>query len=480
MKPIGPFLTGIIMLAVVACGDRQPDVLVDAVATDTSPHSPTAPVSSPIPANNSLGAPPIGTLTPTNNPVLTPSVNLEPSSVPAGETSPVVLEQELAAVVEGNTAFALHLYRTLADAENNIFYSPYSISMAMAMAIAGAGGETEAQMRDTLRFDLPPDRLHPAFNALDAALESRTLGDEDGEFEMRIANSVWGQQDYPFLPSYLDTLAMNYGDEVRQVDFRRQPEHARDQINKWVAGETNGRIEDLLSSDAITPLTRLVLANAVYFKATWRLPFDERATSPQPFYSLDGAENRVPMMRQTGSFGYASGDGYQIVELPYGGGDMSMTVLLPDGGRFGDFEDSLDAAFVDVVLHDMEEQRVRLAMPRFELEAGLDLADALAKMGMPNAFDERRAEFQGMNGFSCLAGDEACLLISGVAHKTFISVDETGTEAVATTTVVIGITKALTPEDEIIEMTIDRPFIFLIRDRPTGSILFLGRIVSLE
>ena len=470
MKAIALILAGIIMLAVVACRDVQRGVLVDPVSTNTPLHSPTATQTSV----------PTATATPTNNPVQTPSVDLGTPSVLGRETSPVVHEQELTAVVEGNTAFALNLYRAIAGAGANMFYSPYSISMAMAMAYAGAGGETETQMRDTLGFYLTQNRLHPAFNALDLALESRTLGDGDGGFDMRIANSVWGQQDHPFLPTYLDTLAMNYGDEVREVDFRRQPEHARNQINKWVATETDDRIEDILSSDAITPLTRLVLANAVYFKAVWQLPFDERATSNQPFYALDGDERRVPMMRQTGSFGYAEGDGYQMVELPYYGGSMSMNVLLPDEGRFGDFEDSLDSTFVDDVLHDMEDKRIRLTMPKFKLEAGLDLADVLAKMGMPNAFNDRLAEFQRMNGLSCLARDEACLLISEVAHKAFISVDETGTEAAAATTVVVGITKAVTPEDEVIDMTIDRPFIFLIRDRPTGSVLFLGRIVSLE
>ena len=470
MKAVALFLVGIIMLAVVACRDVQHDVLVDAVSTNTPLRSPTA--TQPLV--------PTATATPTNNPVQTPLVDLGIPSVLPRESSPVVHEQELAAAVEGNTAFALNLYRAVADARANTFYSPYSISMAMAMAYAGAGGETETQMRDTLGFYLTQNRLHPTFNALDLALKSRTLGDKDGGFEMRIANSVWGQRGHPFLPTYLDTLVMNYGNEVREVDFRRQPEHVRDQINKWVATETDGRIEDILSSDAITPLTRLVLANAVYFKAVWQLPFDERATSNQPFYALDGDERRVPMMRQTGSFGYAKGDGYQMVELPYHGGSMSMNVLLPDEGRFGDFEDSLDSTFVDDVLHDMEDKRIRLAMPKFKLEAGLDLADVLAKMGMPNAFNDQLAEFQRMNGLSCLARDEACLLISEVAHKAFISVDETGTEAAAATTVVVGITKAVTPEDEVIDMTIDRPFIFLIRDRPTRSVLFLGRIVSLE
>ena len=183
------------------------------------------------------------------------------------------------------------------------------------------------------------------------------------------------------------------------------------------------------------------------------------------------------MMRQTEYFGYARGGGYQAVDLPYKGGAMSVTILLPDEDRFGEFEASLDSDWLDEILQRLENRRVRLAMPRFELDASLDLAGTLEAMGMSNAFDDKRAEFQGMDGLSCLAGDDECLLISDVVHKAFVSVDEAGTEAAAATAVIIGITRAV--QEEPIELTIDRPFIFLIRDRETGTVLFLGRIVKL-
>ena len=197
-----------------------------------------------------------------------------------------------------------------------------------------------------------------------------------------------------------------------------------------------------------------------------------------PFYGLDGSESRVDMMRQTTNFSYAQGDSYQAVELPYKGGDMSMVILLPGEGRFAEFEDSLDSAALGPILQELQRRRVRLSMPRFELEAALGLADTLEGMGMPNTFDDRKAEFQGMDGLSCLAGDDECLLISDVVHKTFISVDEAGTEAAAATAVVVGIPKSVISEEPV-ELTIDRPFTFLIRDQETGTVLFLGRVVTL-
>ena len=401
----------------------------------------------------------------------------ETRSVHAREMAPVVAGGDSADLVAGNTAFALDLYEAIVGSDENLFYSPYSISLALAMTYAGAKGETEKQMAESLRFSLPQNRLHPSFNVMDLALTSQAREGDKGGFELSIANSVWGQEGHGFLADYLDTLALNYGVKVRDVDFRGQPQDARIRINDWVSKETEGRIEDLLSPDAIDHFTRLVLSNAVYFKAEWRSPFDERATSRAPFYAFDGGESRVEMMRQTGSFSYARGDGYQAVELPYRGSDMSMVIVLPDEDTFTVFEGSMDVAKLDGVLQELESHRVQLAMPRFQLEASLDLADTLGEMGMPNAFDEKKAEFQGMDGLSCLAGDDECLLISDVVHKAFVSVDEAGTEAAAATAVVVGIVKSV-PEEPI-ELTIDRPFIFLIRDRETGAVLFLGRVVEL-
>ena len=394
------------------------------------------------------------------------------------DTAPDASDSDLATLVAGNNAFAFDLYQALADEEGNLFYSPHSISLALAMAYAGARGETERQMGDTLRFELPQERLHPAFNALDLLLVPQQSPGNDDDFRLNVANSVWAQEGYGFLPPFLDTLALNYGDEVRPVDFRRDPESARVLINDWVLEETEERIRNLIPPDAITALTRLVLANAIYFKAAWSTPFEDRATANLPFHLLDGDEREVPMMRQQSNLRYAIGDGYQAVELPYTGGDVAMTILVPDSGGFREFEGSLDGGTVGAILDGLDYERVKLTMPRFEMDSTFSLSDILETMGMPNAFDDQAADFSGMDGQVCKSRGYICLLISDVLHKAFISVDEAGTEAAAATAVIIGVAKAVQVEPEPIELTIDRPFIFLIRYQATGAVLFAGRVVE--
>ena len=383
--------------------------------------------------------------------------------------SPGATGPELADLTRGNTAFAFDLYRTLAQSDGDLFYSPHSVSLALAMTYAGARGETERQMAETLRFLLPQERLHLAFNALDLALASRgagAAGQDAASFQLNIANSVWGQKDHEFVAAFLDVLAEQYGSEVRRADFRRAPEESRVRINDWVADETEARINDLIPPGAIEPTTRLVLANAIYFNAAWQLPFDERATAPGPFHPLGGGYIEASMMRQEGRFGYAHGEGYQAVELPYDGGEVAMAILLPDEGSFSEFEGLLDASMVDGVLEDLETRRVLLTMPKFEVRASFGLAGTLEAMGMPNAFDERAADFSGMDGTSCFAGDDECLLVADVVHQAFLSVDEAGTEAAAATAATVGITRA---SAEPVTLTIDRPFIFLVRDRATDA-----------
>ena len=396
--------------------------------------------------------------------------------------SPGATEPELAELVRGNAAFAFDLYRKLAQGEGDLFYSPHSISLALAMTYAGAGGETERQMAETLRFPLPQARLHPAFNAHDLALASRGEGatEEDGDgFRLSIANAIWGQEDHPFLTAFLDILAEQYGGDVQRTDFRSAPEESRVRINEWVARETEGRIASLVPPGAIDPLTRLVLANAIYFKAAWKLPFDERATAPLPFYPLRGGEVEASMMRQEGSFGYMRGAGYQAVELLYQGGEISMTILLPDDGRFREIEGLLDASLTDAILENLETRPVLLTMPKFGVEATFSLAGTLSEMGMPDAFDERAADFSGMDGRSCRTGGDGCLLITDVVHQAFVEVDEAGTEAAAATAVIVGVKRAVEP-GELVTLTVDRPFIFLVRDRATGALLFVGRVSELE
>ena len=378
----------------------------------------------------------------------------------------------------GNTAFAFDLYRAVNDSDDNIFFSPYSISLALAKAYAGARGDTERQIAETLHFDLPQDQLHSAFNVLDLSLVSETWDDEDDGFVLNVASSVWAQEGYGFLPDYLDTLVLNYGGEVRPADFRRDAEDARGRINDWVADETEDRIRGLIPSGGIDEFTRLVLANAIYFRAAWRSAFDERATTDRPFYLLDGSERKAPMMRQQSNLRYAASDSYQAVELPYKGVEMAMTILLPDSGRFSEFEESLSGDSVGAILDGLDYELVRLTMPRFETDSAFSLSDTLEAMGMPDTFNDEAANFSGMDGRLCKKKGDICLLISDVLHKAFISVNEAGTEAAAATAVTVGVTQAEEVKLEPIDLVLDRPFLFIIRHQATGAVLFVGRVLD--
>ena len=386
--------------------------------------------------------------------------------------SPELLPSTLDPLVEGNASFGFDLYRVLAERQGggNLFYSPYSLSLALAMTYAGARGVTEAEMAEALRFPLSQQELHPAFNALDQVLESRGEGaaGQDGEgFRLNIANAIWGQRDYEFLSAYLDLLAANYGAGLRVLDFASAPDASRVTINEWVSQETEGKIEDLIPPGGIDPLTRLVLTNAIYFNAAWANPFQEDATQQGVFTLLDGSQITVPFMHQTESFGYAKGDGYQVVELPYDGGEMSMVIFLPDPERFADFEAGLDGDRVWQILADVAYREVELTMPRFEFASEFGLSEVLAELGMETAF-AGGADFSGMTG-------NRDLFISDVIHKAFVSVDEAGTEAAAATAVVMKMS-AMQPDP--VRVTLDHPFLFLIRDIETGAILFVGRVLD--
>ena len=370
--------------------------------------------------------------------------------------------------MQGNNTFALNLYGTLSDGEGNLFFSPFSISQALAMTLAGARGETERQMMEVLHYELPQSALHPSFNALDRELASRGRGlqvEENQFFELNIANAIWGQQGYEFLPDFLDVLAENYGAGLRPVDFAGAPEESRARINDWVSEETQDKIRDLLPFGAVDSNTRLVLTNAIYFNASWQWPFDKQLTRELPFHLAGGSVVEVPMMTETSRdfYGYFKGNGYQAVDVPYSSGEMSMTILLPAEGTFGEFEDSLSAQALKRIFDDIEIGHISLTMPLFELESEFSLDKTLAEMGMPDAFGAE-ADFSGMTG-------TRELWVSKVVHKAFVSVDEEGTEAAAATAAVLL-------ESGPTLVTVDRPFIFLIRDRATGAVLFLGRVMN--
>jgi serpin B len=398
-----------------------------------------------------------------------PSVYVLQSNKPR-ITSPEVAATDMTALVKGNNTFAFELYQTLKQRGGNLFYSPYSISEALAMTYAGARSETELAMAETLNFTLSQAHLHPAFNSLDLQLKQRGEGakGKDGEgFRLNVVNAIWGQKDYEFQTPFLDVLAQNYGVGLRIVDFINETEQSRITINDWVSEQTEERIKDLVPQGVINHLTRLVLTNAIYFNAAWQYPFNENTTSNGLFHLASGDDVTVPMMRQTESFRYTRGSNYQAVELPYDGQELSMLILLPEIGQFDTFEEGLNAEFVENIIDNLESNEVFLTMPKFEYDSSFSLKEALIMMGMEVAFTES-ADFSGMNG-------KYDLLIQDVLHKAFVLVDEAGTEAAAATAVIVGIESA---PAEPVEVRIDRPFIFIIRDIPTGSVIFAGRVLN--
>ena len=388
----------------------------------------------------------------------------------AAAASPSDVEQ----LVAGNSAFTFDLYQALRGAEGNLFFSPYSVSLALAMTHAGARAETERQMAETLHYTLPQAQLHPAFNTLDAALSSAGQVDEGGEdeagFQLNIANAIWGQEGFAFLPEFLDTLAENYGAGLRTLDFAQNPEEARVTINNWVSEETEEKIKDLIAQGVLGSDTRLVLTNAIYFNGKWLFQFDPELTFDGDFTLLDGSDVVVPMMSLEEDLRYGEGDGYQAVALPYRGANMSMIFVLPEMERFEEVETALSAEFLNGVIDGLEWQHVDLTVPKFTFESEFALSKTLSEMGMAEAFSEA-ADFSGMTG-----GRD--LFISDVIHKAFVAVDEEGTEAAAATAVVMA-EMAMMPQ-EAIEMRLDHPFLFFIRDDDSGTILFAGRVLNPE
>lgn len=387
------------------------------------------------------------------------------------ETSPSVSEADLAEVISGDSAFAFDVYRELRGMEGNLFLSPHSISTALAMTYAGARGETEREMASVLHYTLPQDRLHPGFNALDLELASRAeaLETQEGEpFKLHIVNALWGQKGYSFLPAFLDLLALDYGAGMRLMDFATAPEESRQVINNWVSDETEEKIKDLIPQGCIDTSTRLVLTNAIYFNAGWLHPFEEASTQDGAFTLLDGSEVTVPMMSETAALSYGEKGGVQVIEMPYVGDKVAMDIILPGAGEFGAVEGSLTAEGITELLGVLAPQSVSLTMPKFKFESSFDqLAGTLAGMGMPDAICGGDTDFSGMDG-------SRNLCIGAVVHKAFVSVDEKGTEAAAATAVVMLETAMM----EGVEVRVDRPFLFLIRDRDTGAILFLGRMLN--
>jgi serpin B len=379
-------------------------------------------------------------------------------------TSPVILTGF--PVVAGNNKFALELYAKLQNQQGNIFLSPYSISTALAMAYAGARGQTEKQMADALCFStMSSKQLHEEFGRL---IRKLNAAGEKGGFELVVANAIWGQKGYNFLPEYLALVKTEYDGDLQQVDFTTQAEAARKTINDWVENKTKDKIIELIKPGMLDSTTRLVLTNAIYFKGKWANQFKSVQTKDSPFTLLGGQKVNVPMMYQTEKLGYREVNNIQVLEMPYVNNDLSMVILLPkklDG--INELEKDLTNDNLAGWIADLHKRKVQVFFPRFKMTSEFELANVLGAMGMPDAFS-RKADFSGMNGNHELS-------ISAVVHKAYVDVNEEGTEAAAATGVGV-IATSIEPPPPIFKA--DHPFIFLIRDNITGSILFLGRTAN--
>lgn len=373
-----------------------------------------------------------------------------------------------AAVVEGNNAFATALYARLRGQSGNLFFSPESVSIALAMTYAGARGETAAQMAETLHFTLSPDKLHPAMGALLNDLNAAHTG-----YQLRVANALWAQQGYTFLGSFLDLMKSDYGANFNQVDFKGATEAARSAIDQWVEQKTEDKIKDLIPPGALDRETRLVLANAIYFKGDWETQFDRAQTKDEDFHLSASQTVKAPLMHREGGFNYFNGSTFQALEIPYKSRDLSMIVLLPNAiDGLPALEGSMTSDGVKQWLGQLRPvPKVVLTLPRFKMTRQFSLANTLAAMGMPMAFDHHPQDFTGMTA-------KPELYISDVVHKAFVDVNEEGTEAAAATGVIVTRALAVQRPQPPIVFRADHPFVFLIRDNRSGGILFMGRVAD--
>jgi len=395
------------------------------------------------------------------------------SEVRSHEPRDPVDQTAIPPTVLANSALGTDLYQALARRSQNFVFSPYGVSVGLAMAGAGAAGATAEQLA-TVQHLTPGMDLNSGLNALDQQLDGRngeqTSDVRKGRVSLAVPVSLWGQKDTRFEQPFLTTLSQSFGTGIRVVDFRSDPDASRRAINTWIRDETKGTIEELIPRGSVTDTTRLVVSQAATLQAPWDIPFDAARTAPAPFTLLDGTTDSVTMMGVAAPKGllYASSDGWQAASLPYLGRELEMVVLVPDAGRFADVESRLDGAELQRVLGLLRSTSLDLQLPRFGFTTQGDLDTPLSEIGAPLAFTPGQADFSG------ITADEA-LDISEFPHQAFLSVDEEGTDASATTVI-----PSNAPPRPVTANTlkVDRPFIVMVIDRGTNEPLFLGRVLS--
>lgn len=377
---------------------------------------------------------------------------------------PHLYGQEMQKVVDGNNEFTFSLYDEINNTANNMFFSPYSISSALAMTYNGARNETKEEMAEVFKFSKDQEELSRSFSKLNDHISGQT----SKKIQLDIANSIWGQEDYHFEKRFLSLNNKYYGAGVKEVDFKKNYKEIRKQINQWVEDKTQDKIKNLIKKNMLDPLTRMVLVNAIYFNGKWEYPFNKENTYQDKFYVYSECEMQTDFMKRTASMKYHEDDLAQMVEIPYANKSLSMMVILPKK-KYGmeELENHLNHKLYQSYQKAMFSKRVNLILPKFKISDDYELNEPLKKLGMKSAF-EKDADFSGMTG-------TRDLFISNVVHKSYVDVNEEGTEAAAATGVVMRKTTAVM---ETVDFKADHPFIFLIKDNKTNAILFMGRLMK--
>lgn len=370
------------------------------------------------------------------------------------------------------STFAWRLHHQLGETTGNFVFSPFSIASVFAMLSAGARGETLAELRRCFAFSGEDEAWHTSQAALIDAIEAldQDAGDPPNGLTLRLVNDLWLQQGFDIQPSFVELLGRYYGSHPRILDFASDPEAARRRVNAKVASDTRELLPALLPEGSIGVDARLVLTNALYFKGAWESSFNEAATRPEIFHAIDGSCAEVPMMRRTGRFAYAKGDDWQAIRLPYDGAAVEMLVVMPTAGKFREVADALDTGRLNEMVKDQQRTRIQLSFPRFSIRTSLPLLPALQRAGLHRIF----------NATAELGGIGANLFVSAALHEAVIEVDENGTEAAAATAAAISVTSMPMQEPQPLELSIDRPFIFVIRSTLGDTPLFIGRVMSLQ
>ncbi|MCA9663940.1 MAG: serpin family protein [Myxococcales bacterium] len=379
------------------------------------------------------------------------------------QTQPSVSDGDFAKQVSASNGLALEILKRVTSADEGGFVGPHSISSALAMLQAGARSETRNEINKTLRFVLDDDALHASFNRLDLAIAKDAA---DSDIELSSANALWAQLDLPLETSYLDRLATSYDAGVHLLDFNKQPEKSRETINAWISQQTHERIPQLFEKGAINQSTLAVLTNAVYFKAKWATQFSRYGTQPAPFSTPKGSTT-VQMMTGTFNTRYGKGADYEAITLPYQGGRFSMLVLVPETGKLSALRQRLDENVLAGIVDGLKDERARLSLPSLEVRSSYPLHETLQAMGLLAPFTAG-ADFSGLTSRN--------VAVAQIVHKTFLKVDETGSEAAAATGITVDASSA--PPEETVSLTVDRPFLLFIRHDATGAILFAGQITD--